>query len=61
MQMDKDGTVLDESDDSSTDEDTDMDLAANGNQAPSAPVKTQPIIDEDGFQLVQSKKPGRGR
>ena len=52
--------VLEGSEDSSSDSDADMEPVSNAAQQ-STPQKAQPIIDEDGFQLVQSRKPGRGR
>lgn len=58
--MDRDGMMLEGSEDSSSDSDADMEPLSNAAQQ-STPQKAQPIIDEDGFQLVQSRKPGRGR
>ena len=57
--MDRDGMLLEGSGESSSESDTDMEPEANAGH----PIaqKAQPIIDEDGFQLVQSRKPGRGR
>lgn len=52
---------MDGSDDSSSDDDTDMDQQARRIDPHIAALKPQPIIDDDGFQLVQSRKPGRGR
>ena len=52
--------LLEGSGESSSDSDTDMEPAKDIAHPP-APQKQQPVIDEDGFQLVQSRKPGRGR
>ena len=64
MQRDRDGTVVegDESSSSCEDEDMGMDTGqpAQGLQPQRAEPKG-PIIDDDGFQLVQSKKPGKAR
>ena len=45
---------------SDTDSDTDMEPVGSVGQ-PTVPQRQQPVIDDDGFQLVQSRKPGRGR
>lgn len=61
QQMDLDGTVINgpqgsmSSSSGSGDEDDEMhDVSA-------APAQHQPVIDDDGFQLVQTKSKGRGR
>ena len=58
MQRDADGTVMEGSDgDSSDDEDECMD-DVQPIPRESAP-KQGPIVDDDGFQLVQPKRGGR--
>lgn len=60
VQMDRDGTVLGDGDDSSSDEEGgDMDMDDAPPQA--VPLRPEPVVDEDGFMLVQGKgKPPRG-
>lgn len=56
-----DGTLMDGGGDSSSESDVEME-AANGNSAPAlVPPRNEPIIDDEGFQLVQSRRPGRKR
>ena len=58
--MDRDGMLLEGSGESSSSgSDTDMEAVAAIGQTASSRI--QPVIDEDGFQLVQGRKPGRGR
>jgi hypothetical protein len=64
MQLDRDGTVVDGEESSS---DSDEDMGGDPSDGHQGMQKVQhaeprgPIIDDDGFQLVQTRKPGRTR
>ena len=59
LQVDLDGTVVSMSADGSTSSDSDSD--DDMEDAPAVvPQKIQPVIDDDGFELVQSKSKSRG-
>lgn len=60
MQRDIDGTLMEGSDEeSSSEEEGDQEMQIGDTQADIA--KQGPLIDDDGFQLVQSKRGSRSK
>ena len=59
LQLDRDGTVLEGDDESSSDSgDEDMPDSATEMEVEAAPKAQQPerVVDDDGFELVQSRR-----